>query len=248
MLTMLEDFLAQRASHKNSHRFLILQLLLVAAVISVVALSVAFRPASALHGVDSDTVGIGGTRSTISHEISQDTGMLVQSDAPSSDLTQQVSRNITVKDPDPVIVLSAVDTSNATTIEKANQLGTLSPLPTAPRILPDLSDGWHRGMASAYSYADNDDGQGNFGTTATASGIPLSDNGITVAVPASQSYLIGQAVAIMYGETVIVATVTDTGGFAGYGRALDLAPGCWKAFGASTGGEWGVREVYYKFL
>ena len=220
----------------------------MAAVISVVALSVAFRPASALHGADGNTVGIGETRSTISYTMAEEDGMLAQSDAPSSNLTQQTSRSITVSDPDPVVVLAAVDFTNANTVAKAETIGTVNPLPTAPRILPDLNDGWQRGMASAYSFADNDDGQGNFGTTATASGIPLSDSGITVAVPASQSYLIGHAVAIMYGETVIVATVTDTGGFAGYGRALDLAPGCWKAFGASVGSEWGVREVYYKFL
>ena len=208
----------------------------------------AFRPANALHGADTDTIGIGEARSTISQEVPEDQGMLAQSDAPSSNLTQQISRSISVSDPDPVVVLSAIDYANPRTVEKAALVGTTNPLPTAPRVLPDLSDGWQRGMASAYSYADNDDGKGNFGTTATASGVPLSDNGITVAVPAAQSYLIGHAVAIMYGDTVIVATVTDTGGFAGYGRALDLAPGCWKAFGASVGSEWGVREVYYKFL
>ena len=87
-----------------------------------------------------------------------------------------------------------------------------------------------------------------FNTTATASGRKLDDGGITVAVPESQSWRLGQAVAVMCGDKVVVATVTDTGGFAPYGRDLDLAPGTWKALGARSVGDWGVRTVYYKFL
>ena len=153
-----------------------------------------------------------------------------------------------MKDPDPVIALAAYDALNSSTAEAALALGTINPLPTAPRILPDESDGWSYGMASAYSRSDNDDGSGNFCTDATASGRLLSENELTVAVPQSQSNLLGHAVAIRYGETIIVATVTDTGGFEKYGRALDLAPGCWKALGASQIGDWGVKPVYYKFL
>ena len=111
--------------------------------------------------------------------------------------------------------------------------------------MPDESDGWTLGSASAYSHADNDDGKGNFGTDVTASGVPLSSEGLTVAVPESQAHLLGHAVALRYGETIIVATVTDTGGFESYGRALDLAPGCWKAFGVTDVHDWGVRSVYY---
>ena len=147
-----------------------------------------------------------------------------------------------------MIVLSAYDVSNAQTVEAALALGTTDPLPTAPHLLPDEDDGWSLGQASAYSHADNDDGKGNFGTDATASGVPLSGDGLTVAVPESQADLLGRAVALRYGETVIVATVTDTGGFEGYGRALDLAPGCWKAFGVTDVHDWGVRSIYYKFL
>ena len=71
---------------------------------------------------------------------------------------------------------------------------------------------------------------------------------MTVAVPASQRYLLGRTVEIRYGGKTITATVTDTGGFAGYGRVLDLAGGCWKAFGFSSCYDWGVRAVQYRFL
>ena len=42
--------------------------------------------------------------------------------------------------------------------------------------------------------------------------------------------------------------VTDTGGFASLGRDLDLAGGVWRALGASSTDEWGVRTVSYRFL
>lgn len=207
------------------------------------------QPAVASHDVDSTTVGIGD----LQRSVSDDEASAADDDAAeiateSSSLTSASTRTITVKDPDPVIVITAYDTTNQNTVDAAMELGTTDPLPTAPHIIPDEDDGWSVGLASAYSFADNDDGKGNFGTDATASGVPLTDSGLTVAVPESQSHLIGQAVAIRYGETIVVATITDTGGFAGYGRALDLAPGVWKLFGASDVHDWGVREVYYKFL
>ena len=248
--------MAQKSLHsrKRSSSFLKIGMI----VLALVALSalIALQPAVAEHGSESTVIGIGETQSdeatNESDEASQDVQkaetLTVEGDLVAGDLTQGVKRSITVKDPDPVVYISAVDFSNPQTVDKAQTVGTLDPLPTAPHVLPDVSKGWSKGTASAYSFADNDDGKGHFGTTATASGIPLSDTGLTVAVPASQSHLIGHAVAILYGETVIVATVTDTGGFEKYGRALDLAPGCWKALGASNIGDWGVREVYYKFL
>ena len=67
-------------------------------------------------------------------------------------------------------------------------------------------------------------------------------------MPISQRYLLGRSVEISYNGMSLVATVTDVGGFAGYGRALDLAPGVWKAFGANSPGDWGVRQVAYRFL
>ena len=98
------------------------------------------------------------------------------------------------------------------------------------------------GMASAYSI-DN-----NTGGNATASGDELTDDSMSVAVPLSQRYLLGRSVQIRYNGKTITAVVNDVGGFAAYGRVLDLAGGCWKAFGCSSAGEWGVRAVQYRFL
>lgn len=98
---------------------------------------------------------------------------------------------------------------------------------------------WMSGLASAYSTA---------GGNMTASGEVLTDDSMTVAVPASQSYLLGRSVQIQYGGVTITARVTDTGGFASYGRVLDLAGGCWKAFGFSSTDAWGVRAVRYRFV
>ncbi len=101
---------------------------------------------------------------------------------------------------------------------------------------------WMCGLASGYD-VDN-----NTGGSATASGAILTSDSVTVAVPASQRYLLGRTVEIRYGGKTITATVTDTGGFASYGRVLDLAGGCWKAFGFSSCYDWGVRAVQYRFL
>lgn len=101
---------------------------------------------------------------------------------------------------------------------------------------------WMCGLASGYD-VDN-----NTGGSATASGSILTSDSVTVAVPASQRYLLGRTVEIRYGGKTITATVTDTGGFASYGRVLDLAGGCWKAFGFSSCYDWGVRPVQYRFL
>lgn len=105
------------------------------------------------------------------------------------------------------------------------------------------SDGeWMIGMASAYSV------DSNTGGNATASGDELTDDSMSVAVPLSQRYLLGRSVQIRYNGKTITAVVNDVGGFAAYGRVLDLAGGCWKAFGCSSAGEWGVRAVQYRFL
>lgn len=98
---------------------------------------------------------------------------------------------------------------------------------------------WMSGLASAYSTA---------GGNVTASGEVLTDDSMTVAVPASQSYLLGRSVQIQYGGVTITARVTDTGGFSSYGRVLDLAGGCWKAFGFSSPNAWGVRAIRYRFV
>lgn len=101
---------------------------------------------------------------------------------------------------------------------------------------------WMYGYASAYSLADNT------GWDATASGETLTDDSITVAVPESQSYLLGSTVEISWNGITVTAHVNDTGGFAKYGRVLDLAGGCWKAFGFGSASDWGVRLVQYRFL
>ena len=206
------------------------------------------QPAVASHDVDVETIGIGDARNTASDAPASSADRMRAASADTESVSSSARRSITVNDPDPVIVISAYDATNASTVAAAMALGTTDPLPTAPHIMPDESDGWSLGNASAYSHADNDDGKGNFGTDVTASGVPLSSEGLTVAVPESQAHLLGHAVALRYGETIIVATVTDTGGFESYGRALDLAPGCWKAFGVTDVHDWGVRSVYYKFL
>ncbi|MDO5357999.1 hypothetical protein DMP07_06540 [Slackia faecicanis] len=221
-----------------------------ACILAVVAAVSAFmlQPAVASHDVDVDTIGIGDARNTASDAPASSADRMRAASADTESVSSSARRSITVNDPDPVIVISAYDATNASTVAAAMALGTTDPLPTAPHIMPDESDGWSLGNASAYSHADNDDGKGNFGTDVTASGVPLSSEGLTVAVPESQAHLLGHAVALRYGETIIVATVTDTGGFESYGRALDLAPGCWKAFGVTDVHDWGVRSVYYKFL
>ncbi len=234
----------------------------VVALLIVVALCcsltlVAVNQAQGSGEVDSSTIGVGTNQATsdsdrlsAAHRISGSSAQQV-SGVPSeaSDPTDAAQRSITVKDPDPVVVPVAVDYSNALAVEKAKEVCTLDPLPTAPRIAPNVDDGsWSSGVASAYAIASNDDGKGNFGVSTTASGISLHGGSVTVAVPASQSYLLGSIVEICYDGKVVIATVTDTGGFAKYGRVLDLAPGVYQALGASSYSDWGTRTVYYRFL
>ena len=258
LVVFIGGFLAAAKVHRRSGNFLS-RFVLFGLIMLAVAGIISFFAATQAQGygeVDSSTIGIGASQSSNAAAIDSQTRLGVSSNnenqdnavSEALDPSDGAQRSITVKDPDPVIVLSAYDVANENTVAAALALGTMDPLPTAPHILPDESDGWTLGSASAYSYADNDDGKGNFGTDVTASGIPLTWDGLTVAVPESQSHLLGHPVAIRYGETIIVATVTDTGGFAGYGRAIDLAPGCWRLFGASDVHDWGVRDVYYKFL
>lgn len=167
-------------------------------------------------------------------------GAAVQRSASDSLKTTAV-RTISVKDPDPVLVLSAVDMDDENTVAAAALVGTIDPLPTAPRLQPDTSgEGWMVGQASGYDVASS--------STLTRSGRSFDDDCVTVAVPQGQEDLLGHAVEIVYDGKMVVATVTDTGGFAKYGRVLDLAGGVFKAFGASDTAAWGVRTVSYRFL
>lgn len=107
-------------------------------------------------------------------------------------------------------------------------------------------DGWVTCIASAYTIADNDPP----GSTATASGVPLDESVPTVAMPMSMSpsRFYGRQVQIVYNGMSIVATVTDCGAMGGGSRGLDLTPAIFRAFGASTADEWGLRSVSYRFL
>lgn len=182
----------------------------------------------------------GAVSATVSDTRAAQDGTSVQASTAES-LKTASTRTITVKDPDPVVVLAAVDVENENTVAAAATIGTTNPLPTAPHLDPDTSgDGWLSGQASGYDVASS--------STLTYSGRAFNDNCVTVAVPQGQEYLVGHAVEIVYNNQVVVATVTDTGGFAPYGRVLDLAGGVFKAFGAPTTADWGVRTVSYRFL
>lgn len=109
-------------------------------------------------------------------------------------------------------------------------------------VVVTQDEGWQRGSASAYTLEDNT------GWDATASGIKLTEDSMTVAVPASRTDLLGRTVEIYYNGITVTAKVTDTGGFAPLGRDLDLAGGVWRTFGATSTDNWGVRTVSYRFL
>lgn len=140
---------------------------------------------------------------------------------------------------------SAAAQAQAQTQAQANQPSS-NPQPSNPSATDGSEvkdDGeWMIGSASAYSP------ESNTGGNATASGEILSESSVSVAVPASQRYLLGRTVQIRWNGKTVNAKVTDTGGFAAYGRVLDLAPGVYKAFGFSSASAWGVRVVQYRFL
>lgn len=227
-------------------------------IVLIVALVVMFIVVGQAQGnaeQDSSTLGVGAAQTTSTTTLSSEERATASADARSLDVSEAVDpaqtaqRSITVKDPDPVVVPVAVDNTNSKARAKAEEVCDLNPLPTAQHIAPDVTDGtWSTGVASAYAIANNDDGKGHFGVTDTASGIDLTNSSVTVAVPESKAHLLGSVVEVCYDGKVVIATVTDTGGFARYGRDLDFAPGVWKAFGASSCTDWGTRTVYYRFL
>lgn len=124
-----------------------------------------------------------------------------------------------------------------------------SPAPSPqPEAAPDPGATWSTGVASAYG-GSTDPNTPNPGRTAT--GAVCDDNSMGVAIPTSMpnysSYL-GRTVEISYGGMTVLATVNDTGNMGGGSRALDLQPGVWKALGATSCLDWGVRTVSYRFL
>ena len=97
---------------------------------------------------DSSTLGLGSSRAQAAdtQQLSSAQRASGVADASSSvdgvtvteaaDATEATQRSITVKDPDPVVVPIAVDETNALAKQKANEVCTLDPLPTAPRVAP----------------------------------------------------------------------------------------------------------------
>lgn len=186
----LGGYLASANTHIKQRRSpaMLLILLAIVAVIGALTLTIT-NAAQGANEADTSTIGVGDSQSAsdsqtvaaadrikgLSAGASSD-GLAQVSDVPSEAVTPTDAspRSITVKDPDPVIVPVAVDYSNPTAVEKAREVCTLDPLPTAPRIAPDVHDGtWSSGVASAYNVATNDDGKGNFGVSTTASGVSL---------------------------------------------------------------------------
>ena len=110
----------------------------------------------------------------------------------------------------------------------------------------DPGSGWQTGIASAYGSKSD----GTLGGT-TATGAIVTESSMGVAIPMSwpnyRSYL-GRSVEISYGGMTVIAVVNDCGGMGGGSRSLDLQPGVWKAFGASSCYDWGLRTVSYRFL
>lgn len=110
----------------------------------------------------------------------------------------------------------------------------------------NTSSGWQSGVVSAYGSTSD----GTLGAH-TATGAIVSESSMGVAVPMSMSNYrsyFGRSVEISYGGRTVVAVVNDCGGLGGGSRALDLQPGVWKALGASSCFDWGVRTVSYRFL
>ena len=116
-----------------------------------------------------------------------------------------------------------------------------------PTPNPD-SAGWKKGIASAYGgwsdaqIADN---------ARTATGEAVTETSMGVAIPMAwanfRSYY-GHKVLIRYNGKTVTATINDCGAMDGGNRALDLQPGVFKAFGATSCNSWGLREVEYKIL
>lgn len=110
-----------------------------------------------------------------------------------------------------------------------------------------LNDGtWITCKASAYGGRDI----GNL----MANGERLTESCMTVAVPMGAVYkkYRNKRMLINYNGKTLTVKVTDCGNF-GRGnkypnRDLDLAPAVWKAFGAKSTSDWGLRTVKYKYI
>jgi 3D (Asp-Asp-Asp) domain-containing protein len=204
-------------------------------VTAVVLSTEAYASASSTSdGSDALAIGISSESAVSSGDDVRATkfGSTAASDTTSA-TTESVSSASTTSSRTPLVVKKLGPTDTGQTAGFSQEDGTL--------VLRE-DQGWKTGSASAYTLEDND------GWDATASGVKLTEDSMTVAVPSNRLDLLGKTCEIYYGGKTVTATVTDTGGFAPLGRDLDLAGGVWKALGASSTGDWGVRTVTYRFL
>lgn len=256
--------MAQRASYRKRGASPLLWVVVVLAVIGafVFVPTFGFDVAQGADKGDDATLGIAETQSTLAAEITEQPALSASeqsadalaavsdtdqldgrrvelSSAESLKTAQQ--RTFTVEDPEPVLVLAAVDQGDPDTVEAAAAIGTTDPYPTAKHLTVDTSGPeWQSGLASAYDVASS--------SALTYSGRSFDDFCVTVAVPQGMEEYVGRPVEIVCDGQVVVATVTDTGGFAKYGRCLDLGGGVWRAFGCQTCSDWGLRTVQYRYL
>ena len=119
--------------------------------------------------------------------------------------------------------IDSATTSSATAIQTTDETtgqstGLPSPFPTEPSTATSDAP-WQTGWASAY-------GLDNAGPI-TYSGQPLTDDSMGVAVPESESYLVGKTIEVKYADQTVRVLINDTGGFGDLGRTLDLQPGVW---------------------
>ena len=205
----------------------------VVAVAGVLGLSRMTLAQAASDDVAASVAAVGVSTSASASQLSEDPADKFAATAPDDDSARsQLSRGA-ARAPYEVEVIGP------------DQAGELTPGVTVGEdgsVLVLVDDGWQVGEASAYTLVCND------GYDATASGTKLTETSMTVAVPANRLDLLGKTCEIYYNGKTVRAKVTDTGGFAPLGRALDLAGGVWRALGASSTDEWGVRTVSYRFV
>lgn len=238
--------MSRPSTHTRSGRGALALFCLVALSLTSLSLFIGLGTASGAGEPDSTTLGIGEDRSTVQgSQVFDAAAKLGLEDAAQGEdaqlLTQAVQRPVPSSIVQPVVELAAIDMGDSATIEAASKIGVLNPAKSTQLVMIDTEgEGWQVGEASGYDIESS--------STLTRSGRSFDDDCVTVAVPEGMEELLGHPVVIVYDNMVVVATVTDTGGFAKYGRCLDLGGGVFKAFGFDDIWEWGVREVRYKFL
>ena len=233
-------------TYAGTGRLALVLFVAVALAVTGISLFIGLGTASGMGEGDDSMLGIGAHRAaavadTRSFDAATELGVAQAPEGSAGALAQATQRPVTSAAAQPVVELAAVDLGDPATIKAAARIGVLNPVQAADRLpLNTSGEGWLVGQASGYDVASS--------STLTRSGRAFDDDCVTVAVPEGMEDLLGHPVIIVYDNMVVVATVTDTGGFAKYGRALDLGGGVFKAFGYDDIWEWGVREVHYKFL